>query len=138
MRTKQYVLDLFVFLVEENDLNLLKKVPILNREGFSRIEIETITEIFNLLNELYRSYDFFKSPLFNKSIKNKSSKFIEMKIRMESAPLKVKNNKNIFKLAISDLLLSNELYEYVEEENHLKINRVKSLLSKMPCPDRID
>jgi len=133
MLTKEEIIKMLVGLEATNDLDLVNDDKVLSIAVCSKSDRAKVKQMASLLSELFLSFNYEKSPEFQKSILGKSTKYREMKLRLISDPTKTKN----YKRRLADAFINfntKELGELIKTGEHEKVKLIYSIMEEISNP----
>jgi hypothetical protein len=122
-----------VDLVAVGDLECIDSL--LDGELYAAEDRSLLWKIGTTLQSLLTHYDYLDSPRFTASVAGKSGGFKAMKTKLESAPVKRRQNQQRFEDSLIDLMTSDLAYQLLARSQHYLLDVVREDVRRLTNPD---
>ena len=131
---KPTLLKTVMGLIAMGDVDLLEEQRVISLLG-APIDFERICRLAQLLSELFRDFDYTRSPEFERSVEGKSPAFVDMKKKFAREPVKASEHRERYKKGLSDLLENQSAYELTPISLHDQLDEIRRLIYEIENPD---
>lgn len=123
---KSKLISLIVMCIKGGEFDLISNGNLLGKD-----EKKKKIKLAHYMNDLYKKFDYTKSPEFLKMIDGKSLKYIEMKKKIELKPTKRKKNNLKFIDALREVETDDDIYNILDEKEYCKIDEIRKILKEI-------
>lgn len=121
---------MLVGLKETGSEQVLDEPAFLTWEICERGDIPLVRRMSTIINELFDSFDYSKSPEFIRSLSGKSAEFRAMKLRLITPMRRTETRKRLGD-ALAHFADSDAVLDLIEDNRHERIKELRSLLTEV-------
>jgi hypothetical protein len=134
MRSKQKLTGALVGLKEMNASEVINEPAFLTRELCAEGDVPLVRRMAAIIDELFDTFDYAKSPEFLRLVKGKSTEVQAMRLKMIT-PLRRTEMRKRFGEALAKVFESDDVLDLVEPARHERIKELRNLLFEVSNPD---
>jgi hypothetical protein len=117
-----------------NDADLIDDPTVFNAEVCEADDMPLVRRMAAIVVELFDTFDYAKSPEFQRMVEGKSVEIRAMRLKMLS-PVRRKEMRKRFGEALARVLESDEILELLEPARHERIKELRNLLMEVSNPN---
>jgi hypothetical protein len=134
MLSKQQLIGMLVGLKRVNDIDLVEDRAVLNHRVCLEGDILLVRRMAGIVNELYDTFNYSRSPEFLRSIEGKSAEFKSMREKLLT-PAKRNEIQRRLDQALEQIMSSDEVFELIEPGRQERIKELRNLLGEVSNPN---
>ncbi len=133
MLSKQQLIGLLVGLKRVNDIELINDQAVLSNEVCLDGDRGLVRRMAFIVNELYETFDYSRSPEFLRSTEGKSAEFKAMRQRLLTPTKRIEVQRRLGH-ALERVWESDEVFELIEPSRLGRIKELRNLLCEVSNP----
>jgi hypothetical protein len=134
MLTKQQLINCIIGFKDTSNLHVLDEPRFLDEEICYRDAIPLVRRMAAIIDELFDTFDYAKSPEFSRLVAGKSATVRAMRLKMITPQRRTEMRKRLGE-ALAKVLHSDEVLELVEPARNERIKELRNLLLEVSNPD---
>ena len=134
MLTKRHLTGALVGLKRTNAQDVLMEPGFITHEFCDADDAPLVLRMSAIINELFDTFDYSKSPEFLRSLNGKTAEFRAMKLRLIT-PARRADMLKRFGDALVRVRESDAVFELLESTRHERIKELRALLSEVSNED---